>query len=123
MDNGQTIPLVYPVIPPDDDEPRPRLTEIKKLVCQRFRISRLDIESERLTGEIVYARHVYCWLARLNTTASLRMIGDRVGGRDHTTVHHAIRRIEQRAADSEIVRGDLALLQSKISAIVQLRRA
>ena len=54
------------------------------------------------------------WLAKKLTTRSLPDIGRRFGGRDHTTVLHAVRRIEQlRAEDPQLAR-DLEVLARKL---------
>jgi chromosomal replication initiator protein len=54
------------------------------------------------------------WLAKQLTTRSLPDIGRRFGGRDHTTVLHAVRRIEAlKASDSQLAR-DLEILSRKL---------
>ena len=54
------------------------------------------------------------WLAKQMTTRSLPDIGRRFGGRDHTTVLHAVRRIEElKAADPQLTR-DLETLTRKL---------
>jgi hypothetical protein len=71
--------------------------------CQHFAISRVDVISQRRTARVVYARQVAMHVARLDTTKSLPEIGRRFGGRDHTTVLHGCRKIEEGAMrDPEI---------------------
>ena len=54
------------------------------------------------------------WLVKQNTTRSLPDIGRRFGGRDHTTVMHAVRRIDElRVGDAQLAR-DLELLTRKL---------
>ena len=72
---------------------------IIKLVCQSFGVSRIDLISERRTAKIVLPRMIACWLMRHHTTMSLPQIGGRLGGRDHTTVLSAIRKIDRLLAE------------------------
>ncbi len=54
-----------------------------------------DIRSQRRTAKIVRPRQIAMYLAKMNTGRSLPEIGRRFGGRDHTTVLHAVRKIER----------------------------
>ncbi|HRD47250.1 MAG TPA: helix-turn-helix domain-containing protein, partial [Caulobacter sp.] len=54
------------------------------------------------------------WLAKQLTTRSLPDIGRRFGGRDHTTVLHAVRRIEALKADDAQLARDLEALTRKL---------
>jgi len=70
------------------------IEEIQRVVCQYY-----DIPDDLLRGksrkkEIVYARHLAMYLSKQMTRYSLKSIGLHFGGRDHTTVIHAIRTIE-----------------------------
>lgn len=55
-----------------------------------------DLLSPRRAVRLVHARHEAMWRLRNETTMSLPMIGKRLGGRDHTTVLHGIRKHEER---------------------------
>jgi len=68
--------------------------EILHIAIQRFGFSRLDLSSDRRTGKLVRARQITCWLMRHCTTLSLPAIGRKLGGRDHTTIMHAVRKID-----------------------------
>jgi chromosomal replication initiator protein len=54
------------------------------------------------------------WLAKQITTRSLPDIGRRFGGRDHTTVLHAVRRIEQLKAEDPAIARDTDVLLRKL---------
>jgi chromosomal replication initiator protein len=54
------------------------------------------------------------WLAKQLTTRSLPDIGRRFGGRDHTTVIHAVRRIEELKQDDPVLTRDLETLTRKL---------
>ena len=69
---------------------------------------------ERRNRAIARPRQAAMWLAKQLTTRSLPDIGRRFGGRDHTTVLHAVRRIEElKAADPQLTR-DLETLTRKL---------
>lgn len=67
---------------------RSTLSEFPSLVL-------IDIRSQRRTKVVVRARQIAMYLAKTLTGQSLPEIGRRFGGRDHTTVLHAVRKIER----------------------------
>jgi chromosomal replication initiator protein len=62
-------------------------------VARHYNVSRTDICSARRTANVVRPRQVAMYLAKTLTLRSLPEIGRRFGGRDHTTVLHAVRKI------------------------------
>jgi chromosomal replication initiator protein len=84
---------------------RRRITidEIQKRVSDHYRIRAAEMVSARRAREVARPRQVAMYLAKQLTPRSLPEIGRRFGGRDHTTVIHAVRQIEKlRAMDTEI---------------------
>jgi chromosomal replication initiator protein len=84
---------------------RRRITidEIQKRVSEHFRIRHAEMVSARRAREVARPRQIAMYLAKQLTPRSLPEIGRRFGGRDHTTVIHAVRQIERlRGEDSEI---------------------
>ena len=73
---------------------RVKIEDIQKLVASHYSVSRADILSSRRTAAVVKPRQVAMFLAKILTLRSLPEIGRRFGGRDHTTVLHAVRKIE-----------------------------
>lgn len=71
-----------------------RCLKIQTIVAKHYGIRVRDILSERRTADIVRPRQVAMWLCRRFTARSLPEIGRRFGGRDHTTVLHAVRKID-----------------------------
>jgi hypothetical protein len=69
------------------------IEDIQKLVASHFNVSRGDILSARRTASVVRPRQIAMYLSKLLTPRSLPEIGRRFGGRDHTTVLHAVRKI------------------------------
>ena len=64
------------------------------MVARQYNVSRSDLLSSRRTANVVRPRQVAMYLAKTLTLRSLPEIGRRFGGRDHTTVLHAVRKIE-----------------------------
>ncbi|MGO9391435.1 chromosomal replication initiator protein DnaA [Rhodoblastus sp.] len=76
------------------DPKRVKIEDIQKLVATHFNVSRADILSSRRTANVVRPRQIAMYLSKTMTLRSLPEIGRRFGGRDHTTVLHAVRKIE-----------------------------
>ena len=74
----------------------PSIAAIQNRVARQFGVRVADIRSDRRGQAIVWPRHVAMWLCRELTPHSLPQIARHFGGRDHTTVMYAIRRIEDR---------------------------
>ena len=81
------------------------------LLVQVGLASRADILSSRRTAVVVKPRQVAMFLAKTLTMRSLPEIGRRFGGRDHTTVLHAVRKIEGLAQTDGVLRDELDLLR------------
>ena len=73
---------------------RVKIEEIQRIVARQYNVSRADLLSSRRTANVVRPRQVAMYLAKTLTLRSLPEIGRRFGGRDHTTVLHAVRKIE-----------------------------
>ena len=85
---------------------RRRITidEIQRTVCQFYRIDRSEMSSKRRARAVVRPRQVAMYLSKVLTPRSYPEIGRKFGGRDHSTVIHAVRLIEdlrQRDADMD----------------------
>jgi chromosomal replication initiator protein len=95
-------------------ERRITVDDIQKATAEYYGLKQADLLSERRTRSVARPRQAAMWLAKQLTTRSLPDIGRRFGGRDHTTVLHAVRRIEElRAGDSQLAR-DLETLARKL---------
>jgi chromosomal replication initiator protein len=93
---------------------RVRIEEIQRVVARQYNVSRGDLLSSRRTANVVRPRQIAMYLAKTLTLRSLPEIGRRFGGRDHTTVLHAVRKIENLigidnglAAEIEVLKGQL----------------
>ena len=84
---------------------RVKIEDIQRVVARQYNVSRSDLLSSRRTANVVRPRQVAMYLAKTLTLRSLPEIGRRFGGRDHTTVLHAVRKIEG------LVGNDMALAE------------
>lgn len=79
------------------------IEEIQRRVCEHYRIKQTEMSSARRAREVARPRQVAMYLAKQLTPRSLPEIGRRFGGRDHTTVIHAVKQIERlRQIDAEL---------------------
>lgn len=97
------------------DPKRVKIDDIQKLVASHYNISRADILSSRRTANVVRPRQIAMYLSKVLTLRSLPEIGRRFGGRDHTTVLHAVRKIEELAAKDKGLAEVIELLKRILS--------
>jgi chromosomal replication initiator protein len=95
-------------------EKRVTVDDIQKATAEHFGLKQADLISERRNRAIARPRQAAMWLAKQLTTRSLPDIGRRFGGRDHTTVLHAVRRIEELKAGDPQLQRDLDTLARKL---------
>ncbi len=120
MLTGATIDLAFAMQTLGDmlrgHQRRVTIDQIQKLVCEHFELKPLDLVSARRARAVARPRQIAMYLSKRLTTRSLPEIGRKFGGRDHSTVIHAVRRIEAlRDTDRDVdgaVRVLLAQLES-----------
>ena len=96
-------------------EPRRiRIEDIQKVVARHYNVSKNDLLSARRTRTIVRPRQIAMYLAKTMTPRSFPEIGKRFGGRDHTTVLHAVRKIENMVTDDTTLAQEIELLKRLI---------
>src|SRR5262249_39146366 len=77
-------------------------------------VSRADLLSSRRTANVVRPRQVAMYLAKTLTLRSLPEIGRRFGGRDHTTVLHAVRKIENLVGNDAMLADEIEVLKRQL---------
>jgi chromosomal replication initiator protein len=90
---------------------RVKIDDILRVVMKHFGVNRSDLLSSRRNRSIVRPRQIGMYLAKSLTARSLPEIGRRFGGRDHTTVLHAIRKIESLLQDDASLREEVEVLK------------
>jgi chromosomal replication initiator protein len=93
---------------------RVRIEDIQRVVARHYNVSKSDLLSSRRTRTIVRPRQIAMYLAKVLTPRSLPEIGRRFGGRDHTTVLHAVRKIEGMVAADKTLSEEIELLKRMI---------
>jgi len=93
---------------------RVKIEDIQRVVARQYNVSRSDLLSSRRTANVVRPRQVAMYLAKTLTPRSLPEIGRRFGGRDHTTVLHAVRKIEALVAKDVSLSDEVELLKRQL---------
>ncbi len=98
------------------DEPRRiRVDDIVRVVARHYGVSRYHVLSDSRHLSATRPRQVAMYLAKVLTARSLPEIGRRMGDRHHTTVLHAIRRIERQLGDTPRLRQEIAELRRQLT--------
>ncbi len=88
--------------------------EIQKTVAEYYTLCMTDLLSSRRVRSVARPRQIAMYLAKILTTRSLPDLGRRFGGRDHTTVIHAIRKIESLMESDEAILADIDQLKARL---------
>jgi chromosomal replication initiator protein len=99
------------------DPKKVKIEDIQKLVANHYNVSRSDLLSSRRTAAVVRPRQIAMFLSKILTPRSLPEIGRRFGGRDHTTVLHAVRKIEGLSTSDTSLAQDLEFLKRLLTEI------
>ncbi|GBD41868.1 Chromosomal replication initiator protein DnaA [bacterium HR39] len=90
------------------------IDEIQRAVVEHFGLKMSDMASPRRARAVARPRQIAMYLCKQLTTRSLPEIGRKFGGRDHTTVMHAIRTIERLREEDPQLRDDLEALLRRL---------
>lgn len=84
--------------------------EIQRVICKQFKVNIGDLKSKKRFKNIILARHIAMYLCRKHTSLPSAFIGFKFGGRDHSTVLHALKSLERKLRqDPWIVMSIMAL--------------
>jgi chromosomal replication initiation ATPase DnaA len=100
-------------------KPRPSARLIIRTVAAYYNVRTDDILSPRRLRRITEPRHVAMYLCKELMLLSLPDIGRRFNGRDHTTVFHAVRKVEQRVKNDPEIAADVARLKAMLGVGVE----
>jgi chromosomal replication initiator protein len=90
---------------------RVRIEDILRIVSRHYKVPRNELLSSRRSRDVVRPRQIAMYLAKALTSRSLPEIGRRFGGRDHTTVLHSVRKVEQMMRDDGELCQEIELLK------------
>jgi len=94
---------------------RVTIDEIQRKVAEHFNMRVSDMHSERRARAVARPRQVAMFLAKSLTSRSLPEIGKKFGGRDHTTVMHAVKKVEELMASDHSFAEDIELLRRTLA--------
>jgi len=94
---------------------RVTIDEIQRKVAEHFNMRVADMYSERRARAVARPRQIAMFLAKQLTQRSLPEIGRKFGGRDHTTVMHAVRKVEELMATDQTFAEDIELLRRTLA--------
>ena len=111
-----TIEVVRKVMHESIREARREITidEIQRCVARHHQLKPADLRSDRKVRTLTLPRQIAMYLCRRLTPASYPEIGDQFGGRDHSTVIHAVRKIERQIAEDGKIQAEIEALVSKL---------
>jgi len=89
--------------------------DVQRLVCHHFHIRSSDLTSKDRHKTVAFARHVAMYLCKQRLKCSFPELGRAFGGRDHTTVMSAVRKIEAQRDTDPQVRAHLEALERKLA--------
>ena len=97
------------------DQKRITIQQILDVVTKYYNVRLSDLQSKKRQKSIAFPRQVCMFLARRHTSYSLEEIGGYFGGRDHTTVLHAVRTVDERVQADRAVADQLTHLDAQLA--------
>ncbi len=91
------------------------IDEIQRKVAEHYNIRMSDMHSARRSRQVARPRQVAMYLAKQLTARSLPEIGRKFGGRDHTTVMHAVRKIDELMAEDAQIAQDVEIVRRALT--------
>lgn len=102
-----------------DEDGRPALERIVQGVAGRFGVTAAKLRSKSRLPNVLLARQTAMYLARRHTGLSFQAIGKALGNRDHTTVMHACRKVEQAVATDIELRSAVSQLEAELEGVLK----
>lgn len=90
------------------------IENIQKLICEHFNLKLGELKSKRRTKNIALPRQMAMYLCRKHTSTSFPTIGNKFGGRDHSTVIHASKTIEEKIKQDPYVQATIDILTKSL---------
>ena len=91
------------------------IDEIQRKVAEHYNLRMADMHSARRARNVARPRQVAMYLAKQLTARSLPEIGRKFGGRDHTTVMHAVRKVEELMEDDAQIAQDVDVIRRALT--------
>lgn len=91
------------------------IDSIQKMVSDYYKLKPADLKSPRRMKSLVLPRQIAMYLCKKHAGASFPEVGEKFGGKDHTTVMHAVRKIEAELISNLKLKDDVEFLEKKLS--------
>ncbi len=115
-----TLDLAKKVLATHDDTTAMTISEIQKLVADHFKVKVSDLKSKSRTKQLVIGRQTAMYLIKKHLDKSLVDIGRAFGGKDHSTVINALKRIDSQLTTNSDLKSDIKELETRIHNITGL---
>lgn len=93
------------------------LDSVVKLIANEFNVSITDLKSKKRHKDIALVRQVMFYLMKKLSFFSLQAIGDFIGGRDHSTVIHAIEKVETLIKTDSVLEQKIKHLENRLQSM------
>ncbi len=91
------------------------IDEIQRKTAEHFNLRLTDMHSARRARNVARPRQIAMYLAKQLTARSLPEIGRKFGGRDHTTVMHAVRKVEELMTEDSQIAQDVDVIRRALT--------
>lgn len=98
-----------------DSKPSVNVNDIIKTVCTYYNIKITDLKGKKRIKEFVVPRHVSMYMLKKYTGAPYMVIGDILGGRDHTTIMHGFEKIEEEIGNNLKLKQDVVNIKKTLN--------
>jgi chromosomal replication initiator protein len=95
-------------------EPELNVDQIQKTTAKQFNLTLEDLKAKTRKKDVVVARQVAMYLSKEYTRHSLKVIGYHFGGRDHATVIHAVKCVQDMMKQNPQITDDIRLIKQKL---------
>ncbi len=109
-----TMELARTALNAHEEATHASIEDIQKFICDHYNVRVADLKGKSRTQPLVTARQLCMYLIKKHLDKSLLEIGRAFGGRDHTTVINAVRRIESQQAQNKDLKKDINELETRI---------
>ncbi len=88
--------------------------EIQRMICKQFKVNLGDLKSKTRLKKIILPRHIAMYLCRKHTSMPSAFIGFKFGGRDHSTVLHALKSLEKKLRQDPWILASILALEKDL---------
>ena len=96
------------------NEKKHTIESVQKMVADFYKLNISDLKSPRRNKSLSYPRHIAMYLCKKHVRSSFPEIGSKFGGKDHTTVIHACKKIEKQLVIDATIKNDISSLERNL---------